>query len=401
MRNLLLFFLSIMQFAIANAQWQDVSVSTNSMLKDVCFINDSVGFVVGGGESFNIPNNTDGVIFKTIDGGDNWTPAFTQSNTSINYVVNINNEIIAFGSDSNNNYKFVSSDNGNSWQSTPLTYSVWDVRTAGNIVFFKENYMGATLNKIENGITSIVANGIGTYGVNTNELVYTNYTYDTIFKSTDYGNTFQPLNGYPTEFSQNQSTEAVIKSFGDTIVVHYTYPNATQYSLDNGNTWTHLYDGENGSEGANYCEIVSSNLLMGSFNNELNAQVNFQAWENQTVLTDKIRKIYIYNENLGFAVGDNGMIYKITNVEGLSTNNINAEKKKIRIIPNPATDLLFIENTESINIKNIALFDLSGKKIKTFLENVQQLDISNLSSGTYILKISTPKTTFSEKIIKK
>lgn len=390
-----------MQFTIANAQWQNVSVNTNSILKDVCLINDNIGFVVGGGDAFNTPNNTDGVIFKTIDSGNSWFPVFTQSNTSINYVVNINNKIIAFGSDSNTSYEFVSSDNGTTWQNIPLTYSVWDVRTAGNIIFFKDNYLGATLKKTENGITSIVANGIGTYGVNANELVYTNYTYDTIFKSTDYGNTFLPLNEYPTEFSQNQSTEAVIKSFGDTIVVHYTYPNATQFSLDNSNTWTLLYDGVNGSEGANYCEIVSNNLLIGSFNNELNAQINFQPWENQVVLTDKIRRIYIYDENLGFAVGDNGMIYKTTNVEGLSTNNVSTEKKKIRIIPNPATDILFIENTGNISIKSVVLFELSGKKIKSFPENVQQLDISNLSGGMYILKISTENASYSEKIIKK
>src|SRR5690606_2080549 len=239
-------------------------------------------------------------------------------------------------------------------------------------------------------------NGIGAYGVNANELVYTNYTYDTIFKSTDYGNTFQPLSGYPAECSQNQSTEAVIKSFGDTVIVHYTYPNATQFSLDDGNSWTHLYDGVNGSEGANYCEIVSNSLLMGSFNNELNAQVNFQPWENQAVLTDKIRKIYIYDENLGFVIGDNGMIYKTTNVEGLSTNDVNIEKKKIKIIPNPATDVLIIENTGNINIKSLELFDLSGKKVKDFRINTNQLDISSLSNGTYLLRITTPRTTFSE-----
>src|SRR5690606_12133092 len=368
MKKLILIYFVLLQVTIVNAQWYQVSSNVSvEKLNDIVFIDDNVGFCVGGFNQSSTNPAGHGIILKSIDGGENWSIVYDNPDiTSINYIVNVNNELIAFGSDSNNSYKFVSSDNGNTWQSIPLTYSVWDVRTAGNIVFFKDNYLGATLKKTENGITSIVANGIGAYGVNANELVYTNYTYDTIFKSTDYGNTFQPLSGYPAEFSQNQSTEAVMKSFGDTVIVHYTYPNATQFSLDDGNSWTHLYDGVNGSEGANYCEIVSNSLLMGSFNNELNAQVNFQPWENQAVLTDKIRKIYIYDENLGFVIGDNGMIYKTTNVEGLSTNDVNIEKKKIKIIPNPATDVLIIENTGNINIKSLELFDLSGKKVKDF-----------------------------------
>lgn len=247
-----------------------------------------------------------------------------------------------------------------------------------------------------------MAQNVSLFGVNENEIVYINNQYDIIFKSNDNGATFQALASYPTEFGQNQSTDATIKSFGDTIIVHYTYPNATQYSTDIGATWVHTgYDGSNGSAGANYCEIISSSLLMGSFNNSLNSQISFQPWEEEETLSDNIRKIYIYSENLGFVVGDNGMIYKTTNVEGLSTNDVNIEKKKIKIIPNPATDVILIENTGNINIKSLELFDLSGKKIKDFPINTNQLDISSLSNGNYLLRIATPKTTFSEKIIKK
>src|SRR5690606_38785731 len=390
MKKLILIYFVLLQVTIVNAQWYQVSSNVSvEKLNDIVFIDDNVGFCVGGFNQSSTNPAGHGIILKSIDGGENWSVVYDNPGiTSINYIVNIDNEIVAFGSSSSDQYKYTSSDNGNTWQSTPLTYSVWDVRTSGNNIFFRENYYSSTLKKLDiNDVISTIATNVGKYGINDNELIYVNSSYDTIYKSIDYGNTFQALNGYPTGFSQNQETNAVIRSFNDTLIVHYTYPPETQYSLDNGDNWT-LIDGS----GADYSEIISDSLIMGSNDNELSSQVNFQPWENQAVLTDKIRKIYIYDENLGFVIGDNGMIYKTTNVEGLSTNDVNIEKKKIKIIPNPATDMLIIENTGNINIKSLELFDLSGKKVKDFRINTNQLDISSLSNGTYLLRITTPRT---------
>lgn len=388
--------LFIFYFTFTSAQqWLPVGVSTNSNFKDIIFINALTGLVVGGGDSYGVPNGTDGVIYKTTDGGNTWSEVFTQAETSLNYIVNTGTEIVVFGNFSGNSYKFTSTDNGLTWQSTQLTYFVWDVKSVNNIIYFKEDYSASTLKKIENNIVTDVANNVGKFGIRDNELIYVDIAFNAIYKSTNYGNTFQLVEGYPTGFSQNQETNAVLRPFDNTLVVHYTYPPTTQYSTDNGDTWTLM----NGTS-ENYCEIISENLLMGAFNNSLMIQENFQAWETQATLSDPINKIYIYSASLGFAIGNNGMIYKSTTITGLSTHQPFNKNEEIQILPNPSSDILSVKNNNT-TITKIELYTTSGEKIKSYPTDIIQIDISNLKNGTYLIKIYTPSKIFSEKIIKK
>ena len=84
----------------------------------------------------------------------------------------------------------------------------------------------------------------------------------------------------------------------------------------------------------------------------------------------------------------------------------NAENGKvnqsIRFYPNPVTDKLTIQSAnESIQI--ISIYDVNGKLlIQTEAHGLQQeLELSELNSGIYILKVKTGKETFTGRIIKK
>jgi allantoicase len=45
--------------------------------------------------------------------------------------------------------------------------------------------------------------------------------------------------------------------------------------------------------------------------------------------------------------------------------------------------------------------DMSGKKVATVTENTSQIDVSHLSNGTYILKVSNGNYNYTQKLIKK
>lgn len=397
MKNLITTCLALLFFAVANAQWYQVNDETMvETLYDIAFVDENIGFAVGGYNQSTTNPAGNGIILKTTDGGESWTTIYNDPDiVRFSEIVVLDGQVIVFGGASGVSKLYVSNDNGESWEITSLGYTPVDVRTSSNIIYFR-HYSGSTaLYKMEDGEVSTVVEDVGRYGVNDNELVYVENTYNTIFKSTDYGSSFEALTGYPEDFSQNQSTNAVIRSFGDTIIVHYTYPPYTVYSLDNGETWTYVYSS------SDYSEIISENLLMGSAYNQLYSQTNFEPWEEVTTVSDEIKKIYIYNEVLGFLVGENGMIYKTTSVEGLSVGGYQAEEQLIEIIPNPATEQIQIENIDKLNISSIELFDVSGKKVKVFNADKASLDVSNLSKGMYLLKISTPTATLTKKIIKK
>ena len=79
----------------------------------------------------------------------------------------------------------------------------------------------------------------------------------------------------------------------------------------------------------------------------------------------------------------------------MSSEDFNAES--IVVYPNPVRNTLFIDG---INHKfDIEICSIMGQKILT-QSATNQLDISDLSSGIYLLKIKTGQTTVVKKIVK-
>ena len=64
----------------------------------------------------------------------------------------------------------------------------------------------------------------------------------------------------------------------------------------------------------------------------------------------------------------------------------------IAIGPNPAKDILYINNTGDTNKYLAQIFDRSGKLVYTTSidQSQQNINISRLQKGTYILKLLSP-----------
>ena len=78
----------------------------------------------------------------------------------------------------------------------------------------------------------------------------------------------------------------------------------------------------------------------------------------------------------------NGGVYKIIDA-ALSNNEI--DSNTLNYFPNPFEDYIQINSGRPINIE---LYDLSGRKLKEFKNyNIEILDLSFLSKGTYIIKV--------------
>ncbi|MBV6442175.1 MAG: hypothetical protein EPGJADBJ_03879 [Saprospiraceae bacterium] len=71
------------------------------------------------------------------------------------------------------------------------------------------------------------------------------------------------------------------------------------------------------------------------------------------------------------------------------------------IFPNPATTFVQIRNFSTIPIENIYLFDAAGKKIRTFYDRFEDIDIADLAPGFYMLQVcDTAKNIFTQKLLK-
>lgn len=86
----------------------------------------------------------------------------------------------------------------------------------------------------------------------------------------------------------------------------------------------------------------------------------------------------------------------------VSTLNSNYFDSTIfKIYPNPTSNILNIQAETILN--SIELFDLKGRSIETYSPNVNEtvLNLENLKTGMYLLKLNSEKGTSIQKIIKK
>src|SRR5690554_3251148 len=84
-------------------------------------------------------------------------------------------------------------------------------------------------------------------------------------------------------------------------------------------------------------------------------------------------------------------------VEEVSTIGLDDySQKKIKVYPNPTSDVVRIEGVENVN--RIRVFDLQGKMVKEV--NASEVNMEQLVSGSYIVNFYTDSTVFSRQVVK-
>lgn len=79
----------------------------------------------------------------------------------------------------------------------------------------------------------------------------------------------------------------------------------------------------------------------------------------------------------------------------------NGNTVNIKIYPNPVTDSFSIKLPNQLEIKQIEIFDTSGKLVNNNISQNNKIYVSSLSPGIYFIKIKTDKGVFVAKFIKK
>jgi hypothetical protein len=82
---------------------------------------------------------------------------------------------------------------------------------------------------------------------------------------------------------------------------------------------------------------------------------------------------------------------------GLSNNT---KASQLRLYPNPVSDQLYI-SSEDQKVENVVIYSLSGTVVKSIISEVDSVDVSNLATGNYLVKVVTDEGVVVKKIIKK
>ena len=89
------------------------------------------------------------------------------------------------------------------------------------------------------------------------------------------------------------------------------------------------------------------------------------------------------------------------NATSTGINNISSSNNSIKIYPNPCKDKIFIETIETPNT-SVEITNLQGQLLQGFSLQTSkcQIDVNNLSSGVYIIKVKNENSITTKKIIK-
>ena len=133
-------------------------------------------------------------------------------------------------------------------------------------------------------------------------------------------------------------------------------------------------------------DIAESSLV-------LELQADDDSWTTYGGTVDEVNNTvsYTFNDPVSFKAVTASSADASLTVEGIYPLD-----SRISVYPNPTANRIYIQGE---NVLQAELFDLRGRKVK--VTNQKQIDLSDLTSGSFILKVTTGNNTKSFKIIKK
>ncbi len=103
--------------------------------------------------------------------------------------------------------------------------------------------------------------------------------------------------------------------------------------------------------------------------------------------------------------GDGAAVKRLTITQDITSSTQGLQHRELSVFPNPAKNELFLE-TRSVGSYELSIYDLSGRlmhqgKIDLGGQGmISQIDLSQLSSGTYFLQIFNDQEQLTKRIIK-
>jgi len=142
-------------------------------------------------------------------------------------------------------------------------------------------------------------------------------------------------------------------------------------------------------------QVFISIFLLCSINIYSQSSVNSGANSGEQLIY-AVGEIYVVPEDIDDA--SSGTIGSVSRIEFLITElDEIVSFDEVNIYPNPTKNAVYIE-TEEINIEYIFIYDANGRLISKKFVNNNQINLTTLQTGIYIIKINDTKTAF--KIVK-
>ncbi len=153
--------------------------------------------------------------------------------------------------------------------------------------------------------------------------------------------------------------------------------------------------------------VATVTLNAGSFNLSSNARFRFQC--DASVNNDRVYiDLVTISGNCSALPNSDGPVTTVQELEtparflSLETTENVLDIEDVQLYPNPARDELNLEYHESLNIRAVRIFSLSGAAVKGInsTNNYESIDISSLQPGIYFLSIETEGEVINKRFVK-
>ena len=382
--------------------WNQVTVPTTENLLDIEFPEESVGVGYIGGEN--------GLLLKTTDGGTTWTEV---NHSGIDIPVNFHFRDLEFA---NANVGYAALDGTQGIYKTingGLNWTEMDDQSIGAFCYrstlhvFDENHFiasgagcfsSALIVEYNNGIWSWLITDYPTSNADhyvrdmefRDNLGIATVNSNLFLRSTDTGQTWDTIPS-PILSPNDNLTDVIIVN--DTLMLAGHEADSSQSSFfqsnDAGLTWWEMQP--TGGDVVSFAswmafeESLNGDLYTSAsqdgvthFMHEKNGAIwNYEQVDRQIVSIDS------YGPDVVYAVGDSGYVI----VNSGDASSIEEKVLEVDVYPNPSVDVLNIELVSNIH-SDLIVSDLTGKIIMTReFVSTAQLDVSDWTPGVYLITI--------------
>lgn len=347
-------------------------------------------------------------VYRTFNGGSNWTQVFSPENTPYNWtgaIVCEAIEVCPFD--------------------TSIVFAGYQLQGSDKGGLFYSMNGGNSWNQLKLHVSSVPNKDVDVYDIlftkeGTDTIVYVGVDYDlsaptgrSIYRIVKSGATWtatQDMNAGNT--STGSLIVASIRDIhsnvaGDTILASGTdagvnHPIAYYKPTNSTNKWTPFtttgFPVVNGKQG--FAITLGHDTVYVAVDYEVyNYALGTASWNlGYTYPVGTQINVLFFDDLL---VGTGTGLYGQRGLGGNSGISTNGKTKELILYPNPSNGKMELLLNTNSTIKNVEVFDLNGKRIFNQVYNASkiQVDLSDFQKGLYLMKVKTNNKTFTEKII--
>jgi photosystem II stability/assembly factor-like uncharacterized protein len=377
--------------SVDSLSWVQLQSGTTIDLKDVYFIDNYIGYAVGGGDW-----GSNGIILKTLDGGESWVEIGPDPTPVLISVV-FTDALHGYAAGYEQVIK--TGDGGVTWSTINAYYDSY----YGDLSFPAQDtgFLTVCSDKCLFGIVNRTDDGGNTWDYSFADTIkypgsiffpnkHTGYVagdFGLIMKTSDGGTIWITQSwGFP------ENLYSVYFPSPDTgYILGYRSDSMFFYSTTNGgNYWMRRRFFQPVQLNAQCFTNDIIGYVVGNSGIIMKTWDAGNSWQNLVSGTDKtLNAVYFSGAETGYVVGNQGIILKTTN-GGTGVHNLN-KAKNLWIYPNPASSMLYLDFSPGYKKTSISVLNPAGQVMFNYPCTGTHIiiDIGSLSPGIYFLRVGS------------